>query len=172
MVDLLHRHLKPSLRARLDCPNWMGELHWVLLGVRRTPKEDLGCCSVELVYRSTIIVPGDFFGNPTPDPNLLQLLGTKGRDSNPFQAPQQTVRKESVLPDLAKATHVFIPHNVHCLQLRKPYRVLTLGNKTFTMQVSTMEETISVDRLKPECPCADGNTILLAWAATHSMGGS
>ena len=156
LVERLHRHLKASLRARLDGPNWMDELPWVLLGIRTAPKEDLGCCSAELVYGSTIMVPGDFVGNPSPGPNpaeLLPSLRDKMQGLKPIPASRHGATKESVPLDLAKATHVFIRHDAHRLPLQRPYdgpyRVLTPGDKTFTVQVGTREETISVDRLKP-----------------------
>ena len=44
LVERLHQHLMTSLRAHLDGPNWIDELPRVLLGIRMSPKEDLGCC--------------------------------------------------------------------------------------------------------------------------------
>ena len=49
MVERFHRILKTALKTRLTCPNWVEELPWVLLGLRTTPKEDLGYSSAELV---------------------------------------------------------------------------------------------------------------------------
>ena len=156
VIEWLHQHLKAFLRAHLDGPNWMDELRWVLLGISTTPKKDLGCCSVELAYSSTIMVPGDFIGNLTLGPNLTQLfpcLWDKMQGLKPVPASRHGVTKESVPPDLIKAIHVFIQHDAHCLPLQRPYddpyRVLTPRNKTFTMQASSREKMISVNRLKP-----------------------
>ena len=52
LVERFHCHLKSALRAHLTGPNWIDELPWVLLGIRTTPKEDLGCSSADLVYGS------------------------------------------------------------------------------------------------------------------------
>ena len=115
----------------------------MLPGIRVAPKEDLGCCSAELVYGSTIRVPGDCF----------QASGTKCRASNLFLHLDKGLTKKSIAPDIVKATHVFIRHVTYCLQLQGlfngPCKILTPGNKTLTMHVGNREDTISVDRLKP-----------------------
>ena len=58
LLERLHWHLKVSLRAHMDGPNYMEKLLWVLLGIRTAPKEDLGCCSTKFVNGSIIMVPG------------------------------------------------------------------------------------------------------------------
>ena len=80
LVKQLHRHLKVSLRARLDHVNKMDELPCVLLGIRTACKEDQGCCAVVLVYESTIMVPGGT-GSQSQS-NYFQAPGTKCRASN------------------------------------------------------------------------------------------
>ena len=64
LVERFHRHLKSTIRARLNTPNWLDELPWVLLGIRTAPKEDLHCSSAELVYGTPLTVPGDFVATP------------------------------------------------------------------------------------------------------------
>ena len=65
IIERLHRQLKSALKARLVGPAWMDELPLVLLGLRLAPKEDLGCSPSELVYGTTICLPGKFFETPT-----------------------------------------------------------------------------------------------------------
>ena len=115
--------------------------------MRTAPKEDLGCCSEECVYGSTIIISGDFIGNLTVGPHMAQLLPSlrdKMQGLKPVLASHHGATKES---DLAKATYVFIQQDTHCLPLQQPYnglyRDLIPRNKTFTR-----EETISINRLK------------------------
>ncbi|KAK3729788.1 hypothetical protein RRG08_022101 [Elysia crispata] len=50
MGGSFHRTLKTALKAPLTGRNWVEELPSVLLGLRTTPKEDLGYSSAELVY--------------------------------------------------------------------------------------------------------------------------
>ena len=78
MIERFHRSLKSALRARLEGPNWVDELPWVLLGVRTAP-EDLAASSAELVYGAPLTVPGDFLATPTSSldlPALHDKVGT------------------------------------------------------------------------------------------------
>ncbi|KAK3728441.1 hypothetical protein RRG08_008176 [Elysia crispata] len=60
LVERFHRSLKTALKARLQGPNWVDELRWVLLGLRTVPKEDLETSSAKLVYGESVTVPGEF----------------------------------------------------------------------------------------------------------------
>ncbi len=42
LVERFHRHLKSALEARLNGPNWIDELSWVMRGIHTAPNEDLG----------------------------------------------------------------------------------------------------------------------------------
>ena len=65
LVERMHRQLKDCLKARLVGPDWCDQLPWVLLGMRTTPKEDLGASSAELVFGSQLTVPADLVYQPT-----------------------------------------------------------------------------------------------------------
>ena len=74
------------------------------------------------------MVPGDFIGNPTPEPDLAQLFPSfqdKMQGLKPIPTSQQWATKKSVLPDLPKARH-----DARYLLLQRPYddpyRVLNL----------------------------------------------
>ena len=41
LVKQFHWHLKSALGARLRTSSWADELHWILLGIRTAPKDDL-----------------------------------------------------------------------------------------------------------------------------------
>ncbi|XP_043196713.1 uncharacterized protein LOC122367555 [Amphibalanus amphitrite] len=60
MVERLHRQLKASLRAH-QATSWTDVLPLVLLGIRSTIKADLQATSAELVYGSSLRLPGEFF---------------------------------------------------------------------------------------------------------------
>ena len=62
LVERFHQQFKNSFRARLAGPDWSSHLPWVLLGLRIAPKEASNVSSAELVYGSTLAVPGDFLG--------------------------------------------------------------------------------------------------------------
>ena len=73
MVERLHRQLKDSLKARTTSPHWMEHLPFTLLGLRTTWREELGCSPAELVYGSTLRVPGEFIDPTPPHPFLYNL---------------------------------------------------------------------------------------------------
>ena len=53
----------------------MDELPVVLLGLRSAPKEDLGCAPAELLYGTTLRLPGEFFEATTAaEPDVSDLL--------------------------------------------------------------------------------------------------
>jgi cleavage and polyadenylation specificity factor subunit 1 len=156
LVERFHRHLKAALRARLQGPNWMDELPWILLGIRTAPKEDLATSSAELVYGQTLTVPGDFIpaGNNAQQPMLhLQALRNKVRSLAPVPTCQHGLQPSSVPKDLSSSQYVFIRRDSHRSAFQHPYegpfKVISPGKKVFILDRGGRAETVSVDRLKP-----------------------
>ena len=79
MVERFHRDMKAALRSRLNGPNWVDELPWVLLGLRKAPKEDIHTSAAEMVYGTPLTVPGDCVG-PSDDPVAAAELFRNLRD--------------------------------------------------------------------------------------------
>jgi transposase InsO family protein len=48
LVERVHCRLKDALKARLAAANWPDHLPWVLLGLRASPREDLGLSAAEM----------------------------------------------------------------------------------------------------------------------------
>ena len=61
LVERFHRQLKGALKASPDPTNWVDMLPMVLLGIRTSLKQDLKGSTAELVYGTTLRLPGDFF---------------------------------------------------------------------------------------------------------------
>ncbi|KAK3792218.1 hypothetical protein RRG08_035975 [Elysia crispata] len=80
MIESFHRTLKTALKARLTGPNWVEELPWVLLGLRTTPKEDLGYSSAELVYSEPLTISA-------AKHVYVRRDGTKGPLQRPYSDP-------------------------------------------------------------------------------------
>ena len=72
LVERFHRHLKTALITRSNS-NWLEALPLVLLGIRTTLKEDLCCTTAELVYGTTLRLPGDTIQRMLPEwiPSLM-----------------------------------------------------------------------------------------------------
>ena len=158
IVERFHRQLKAALRARLVGPAWMDELPLVLLGLRSAPKEDLGCAPSEIVYGTTIRLPGEFFQATTlaAEPevsDLLKHLRTTMAGLRPMETSHYRQHTAHMPVDLQSCTFVFVRHDAHRTPLRctydGPFRVLERAAKYFTLDLNGRRDTVSVDRLKP-----------------------
>ena len=158
IVERLHRQLKSALKARLIGPNWMDELPLVLLGLRSIPKEDLGCAPSELVYGTTLRLPGEFFEESatSTDPSVSELL-TYLRTTMAKIRPKQTTHHRRHIayapPELQNCKFVFVRHDAHRTPLQctydGPFRVVNRSVKFFTLDLHGKLDTVSVDRFKP-----------------------
>ena len=176
LVERFHRHLNTGLKARLAGSNWVADLPVVLLGIRATLKEDLSCTSAEMVYGTTLHLPGDFFSAPTiKDPTSfvsrlwssmqhLQFVPTRWHGRHAVYLP----------PDLHRATHMYVRRDSLKPPLTRPYdgpfQVLRCFNKHFTLDINGKTKEITVDRLKPAKLIGDPGIVGLpaAVSAPHS----
>lgn len=80
MAESFHHQLKAYLAARGKRERWDDNLPHVLLGIRSTFKDDLNGTLAELVYATTLWLPGDFLSVSTPLLNhpFLTIYGTFG----------------------------------------------------------------------------------------------
>ncbi|BHF73645.1 hypothetical protein SprV_0401672700 [Sparganum proliferum] len=174
MVERFHRQLKTALRAVEDPENWSDNLPLALLGIRAALKTDLGCSAAELVFGTTLTLPGEMVTPNSP--------GTDETPDNHMHRSRQFMRSLSLVPPLTRVTesyvekvldnctHVF----VRCDRVRQPlespyegpFRVLARNVKTCRIFRGDKEDVVIVDRVKaavaeepPDLPqgqkCAD-----------------
>ena len=79
LVERFHRQLKTSLIARNSSADWIDHLPLVLLGIRTTVKSDLDACPAELVYGSSLRLPGEMISvysesHPDDTNSLIRCL--------------------------------------------------------------------------------------------------
>ena len=154
MVERFHRQLKSSLKASPHPERWTDMIHLALLGIRTTLKEDLKCTAAELVYGTSLRLPGEFFtpqaiSNTDPASYVTQLKSTmralRGRRSLNSNCRQDR--------SLRAATHVFVRHDAVRKPLQPPYdgpyRVLDRSDRFYTLDLNGRTDSVSVDRLKP-----------------------
>ena len=67
LIERFHRHLKAALKCQTTPNNWVSLLPMILLGIRTAVKEDLQCTTAELVYGTTLRLPGEFFDSANED---------------------------------------------------------------------------------------------------------
>nr|VZI39302.1 unnamed protein product [Spirometra erinaceieuropaei] len=119
-MERFHRLLKTALRAVEDPGNWLDNLPLALLRIRAALKSDLGCSAAELVFGTTLRLPGEMItpichgADENPD-NLLHRLREFMRSLSPVP-PRTPVTESYVEKDLDKCTHVFI----RCDRVRQP----------------------------------------------------
>ena len=158
IIERFHRQLKASLKSYLDSTNWTSILPIVLLGIRTSLKEDLHCTTAELVYGTTLRLPGELFNtsyanSAVPDPLCYVTKLKIAMQQLKAVPPRQHSNKEFVSKDLMTCTHVFVRRDAVRKPLQRPYdgpyKVLKTAEKHFTVEVKGKKEVISIDRLKP-----------------------
>ena len=158
LVERFHRQLKALLKAQPDPSNWSESLPMVLLGIRTVLKEDLHCTAAELVYGTSLRLPGEFFDSSGLTATLdaasyvARLKGSMQQlHASPVRA--QPHRKVYISKDLPTSTHVFVRHDAVRKPLQSPYdgpyRVLKRADKHYTLEIGNRKEVVSLDRLKP-----------------------
>ncbi|BHF63007.1 hypothetical protein SprV_0200599600 [Sparganum proliferum] len=137
LVERFHWQLKASLRAHDNSSHWSEHLPLVMLGIRTALKPDLECSAAELVYGTTLRIPGDFFG-----------YSQRSADLDPSDYVQ---RLRQVMTHL-RATPPRAPTNSVRRPLQQPYdgpfRVLSRTDMHFTIDRGGRTDVASVDRLK------------------------
>ena len=157
MVERFHRQLKAALKAQPQPDSWMDALPLVLLGIRTALKEDISSTAAEMVYGTTLRLPGEFFTpspiTSLPDPcDYVSNLKAHMQTIRP-SSPRLTQRNSNITDGLSTATHVFIRHDAVRKPLQPPYDgpypVVKRTDKHFTININGRHDTVSVDRLKP-----------------------
>ena len=109
------------LKTHPNAIHWTQSLPLVLLGIRTTIKSDLHCTTAELVYGTTLRLPGEFLVTSnlktTPDPSTyLTRLKSIMQHTTPAPLRPHPATKSYVSDELLRCTHVFVRHDA----IRKP----------------------------------------------------
>ena len=157
MVERFHRQLKAALKARTTNPDWFSELPLVLLGIRSSWRVDPGCSPAELVYGSTLRLPGEFLQpldarTMEPDSVFVKHLQETMRSVLP-PAPAFHGKQSVYVPsNLASTGFVYVRNDAHRHPLQRPYdgpyRIIDTSDKFYTLDIKGRVEKVTVDRLK------------------------
>ena len=174
LVERLHRQLKASLKAHAGA-RWTENLPLDLLGIRTAVKSDLGCSAAELVYGTTLRLPGQFVANTDTDVDIdpgdyVHRLRRFMLDIRPHSTRTQHGRPTYIPSNLNSAPHVFIRDDSVSKPLQPPYRgpypVIRRTDKFFVVDRNGKHDTVSVDRLKPR-PIS--SSLALKFRLHHSL---
>lgn len=155
-IERWHRDLKAAIMAHAT-QRWVHVLPTILLGMRAVYRPDLKATVSELVYGTTIKIPGDFFpNNVTTNTNQTEFVTQLRNDMQSLKATQTSDHSnESIFvhSELSQCSHVFVRNDTVRKSLQLPYDgpflVLSRSEKTFKINIKGSERTISIDRLKP-----------------------
>ena len=160
MIERFHRPLKAALMAA-NKQRWTEALPVALLGLRSSLKPDIGATPAELVYGSTLRLPGEFFSHSSDDDYDPSSYVSRLRERISEIIPQQTSAhckaKLFVPKDLQSCSHVFVRVDRVRRPLEAPYdgpfAVVSRSTDTFVVKVITKrgpeEQRINIRRLKP-----------------------
>lgn len=154
LIERWHRSLKAALKCQGDS-NWIDSLPSVMLGLRSAFKEDLGATAAEMVYGTTIRLPGEFLGErgTAIKGDYIKNLSDLMRSLQPVQTSAHAGQTPFVHNALHTCTHAFVRNDAVSPPLQPPYdgpfEVLARTDKVFKLLVKGKEKHISIDRLKP-----------------------
>ena len=161
LIERQHRTLKDRLVSRAcssGSSSWMDNLPFVLLGIRTSVREDSGCSASDLLYGSSLRLPGDMLVRPSsssaPSPSdFAKNLQAAMLEAAPMPVVHHGVTPPKLCPRLHSASHVFLRVDAVKKPLTPPYEgpfpVLERSAKTFKILRNGKPVTVSVDRLKP-----------------------
>ncbi|GFW26356.1 transposon Tf2-6 polyprotein [Trichonephila clavipes] len=122
-VERLHRTLKGAIKAHNNI-RWTESLHTVLLGLRAAIRPDISYTIAQMVYGTSIKLPGEFFDPPTinMDPqNFVAKLQQHMAELKPLKSPSNRKQNIFVHKDLKSCSHVFLRIDRVKKALEPPY---------------------------------------------------
>ena len=159
MVERFHRQLKAAIMA-YESPR-----------VRSAVKERLGRSAAQMIYGTTLRLPGEFTKQYTVDANTdLENYSDKLRvaTSRLRLCPPRDTQQHNIFQfkEIATCTHVFLRRIAIAPPLTAPYdglyKVVARSGRVMKILVKGKVETVSLDRVKPahlECEPMTGMSI-------------
>ncbi|CAH8608740.1 unnamed protein product [Dicrocoelium dendriticum] len=157
LVERFHRQLKAAITASQWNRHWSEQLPVILLSIRNTVKEDLGCYPAELVFGATPMILGEMVldsritGKLDPTSYVVRLRQhfSSVRPTPPRFSP----RNQQVHFDLHTCPFVFVRVDAVRKSLTPPYegsfKIVTRKLKYFILDRNGSKDSLSLDRLKP-----------------------
>ena len=158
MVERFHRQLKAAIMV-YESPNpWTITLPAVLLGVHSAVEERLGRSAAEMIYGTTLRLPGEFTRQYTIDANTdLDYYSDKLRVamSRLCLCPPRDTHQTNIFQykEIETCTHVFLRRIAIAPPLTAPYdgpyKVVARSGRVIKILMKGKVETVSLDRVKP-----------------------
>ena len=156
MVERFHRSLKTSMKAQMDHIHWTDHLPILLLGLRSALKTDLNCSSAELVYGTTLRLPGQLVvEQPVEKTDMTSFISRlKMHMSQVSHTQTRKAKCNTYIHDaLNTCTHVLVQDLTHKHPLlpayKGPYEIISRSPKYFSLRINNTQQNVSINRLKP-----------------------
>ncbi|XP_017461052.1 PREDICTED: uncharacterized protein LOC108354372 [Rhagoletis zephyria] len=177
MIERWHRSLKAALMCHASA-SWVDSLPVVMLGLRTSYKADIHASAAEMLYGTTLHLPGDYFLDQGKTVEPLQFI-------NDFRDFMRKIRSEPAAhhnktrafhhQSLRTCTHVFVRVDEVKQPLQQPYRgpfeiLKRISDTVFVVKVEGRSTTLSTERLKP--PFVETLPDLVHPVATHRSSSS
>lgn len=158
IIERWHRSLKAAIKCH-DTQGWVKVLPTVMLGLRASYKEDIKSSAAEMVYGTTLKLPGEYFASEDPIgcPQIfVEKLRERMRQVRPTPTSHHTKRKAFTHKELENCTHVFVrvdrPRRVD-RPLEAPYEgpfqiEERLSEYLYKINYKGQAVQINIDRLK------------------------
>lgn len=155
MVERWHRSMKSAIMCH-ETTEWVNTLPIVLLGLRTSIKEDIKTSSAELVFGTTLRIPGEFlvdYEGTDCQQLYVQQLRTYMRGIRPVPTSHHCRKRPFVHKTLFDCSHVFVKNDAK-KSLEQPfdgpYLVLRrISDVVFELLINNESVTVSTERMKP-----------------------
>nr|VZI24962.1 unnamed protein product [Spirometra erinaceieuropaei] len=153
MVERFHSQLKPILQPAEGPGNWSDDLPLERLDTRADLKSDLGCSAVDLVFSTTLQLPGEVVNPTLRGAHVIFVYRLRQLLCSLSPVPPRTLTTESYAEKgLDDCTHVVFRCNRVRQPLESPYEgpvhVYTGNMKTCRILRGDRKDVVSVDRVK------------------------
>ncbi|GFT38922.1 retrovirus-related Pol polyprotein from transposon 412 [Trichonephila clavipes] len=151
MIEELHRPLKSAIKCHAT-ERWTEVLPIILLGLRASLKEDTLCTPAELVFGTTIRLPGEMFDSSKPDDDVVNFVSKlKSHMHNHFTLNHQNTMANVQflsIPDCWKQHMFFFAETCYVVHFNNPMMALSKCKPAFFLNT----EDLKLPQTKNETP--------------------
>lgn len=156
LVERQHRTLKAAIKCHNES-TWLDALPIVLLGMRTSIKDDIKATAAEMVYGTTLRLPGDFLTDSvvTQHPAHEYVVNLRSTMDAIKPVPTRNRSNKSIFvhPEMDRCSHVYVRQDALATPLTAaytgPFPVISRTPKVYKVEIRGKHKTISIDRLKP-----------------------
>lgn len=153
MIERWHRSLKTAIKCH-ETKNWVETFPVVLLSLRTSYKEDIKASTAEMVYGTTLKLPGEYFAIEESI-GYPQMFTEKFREhikaTRAIPTAHHIKKRPFIHQKLESSTHVFVRIDRSRGSLEQPYegpfQVISRINSSL-FRINYKPTTINIDRLK------------------------